>query len=551
MKKNRKEKTIAKRLFREGMMAAAAIILLCAQWASAQSISIQLEVPERIMAPGDAVEIRGTYTTPHSWDDGQRLTRNAQGLWTMTLVPQNHIFEYKYVIVRSNGQLEWESGGNRQYDGAEQPNDVIRGFEGEFLARSATVEFRLNLEGMTVNGYPVQQAAVMGERGRLSWELPDGATLMIHTEGGLWAASVTFPEGMPVDVPFKFAWQADGVWHWEPLPGHIDHLLMLDPNARSVTAAYRYNPETGRVEPESGSGASLDDYSQAAGIYGSSRRYGYMRAIELIESGNFAAARQEYEGHRRYYEPVEIDDFDFIWAEKLAGQGQLDQALEFARRQLEEEANPWRRAYFRYLKGELLLNGGQYEQAIVYLEQALEEAPESDEERLIEGYSHLALAISYGSHPDAEQRGRARGYLLALALRHPDEQMQRMALQKLADASRAEGDERGLERALERLTQTGSPVQRARSRVDRLEYRMEHVPPDSAALELQWLEGTIADEALQQRVQLLKAGHLISLGRRGEAEQILQQVQARSEFPAASGRAKARLNDLQNNRGGN
>jgi len=266
---------------------------------------------------------------------------------------------------------------------------------------------------------------------------------------------------------------------------------------------------------------------------------------------NPTAAREAYNAHRQHYDPVEIDDFDFLWASKLASQGQLDRAVDFAQAKMQEESNPWRRAYFQYLQGELLLNDGQTEAAMPHLEKALEMAPEDDTARRVEGYSHLALAMGYLQLDRTNDKLRARGHFMVLANRHPDPQMKRRALRSIVSLSKQAGNERTLERAYGRLIETGSPSQRGRSRIDRLEHRMNHLPPDSVDFELQWLEGTIADEAQQQRIQLLKADHLLNQGRRGEAERILEGLQSRTEHPAASGRAKARLNDLQSNQGGN
>jgi len=518
--------------------------------AVAQPVAVTLDVPDRIISSGDRLEIRGTYSKPHSWDSGQELTRSGSGAWAGQIAAGRTPFEYKYVIVRANGQLEWESGGNRLFDGAAQIKDRIRGFDGEYLHQPVTVHFILDLNGYRVNGEPVGQVAVMGERGSLSWDLPEGATLMAGREGDTWDASIVFPQGMPVDVPFKFAWQSEGVWHWESLPGHIDHLLILDADGSSASATYRYNPEAGRIEPAGGAGAVLDDYELANRTYGQARRYGYMHAIDLLGAGKAAEARQVYDSHRRHYEPVDIDDFDFLWAHDMAENGRLEEALAFAAQQGENETIPWRKAYFRYLQGELLLNEGRHEEAIPHLEQALEEAPDDDPERLVEGYAHLGLAAGYRNHADASDKRRARVHLMALATNHPDEQMQRLALTNLAGISREAGDEQGVERALERLTRTGSLPQRSRSKLDRLEHLMDRMPPDSVAFELQWLEATIDGEGPGQRLKLLKAAHLIELGKQAEAEELLRQVEARKEFARTSGRAKARLDELKN-RGGN
>jgi len=520
--------------------------LLLPPAAGAQQVPVEVAVPERVMAPGDLVEIRGTYSEPHTWDGGLALTRSDAGIWKLQLDPQNIPFEYKYVIVRTDGQLEWESGSNRQYDGERAISDEIRGFGGEVLEGAVAVEFSLDLEELNVNGRPVEKAAVMGERGSLSWELPEGATMMQSDENGRWSVTVTFPEGMPVDVPFKFAWQADGVWHWEPLPGHIDHLLLIDPKATGVMAAWRYNPESGKVEPSGGFGASLDDYQAAAHTYGETRRYGYMMAIELLEAGDALQARRVYDEHRSHYDPVEIDDFDFMWALHLAENGQAEQALEFIDRKSSEESIRWRKSYFKYLKGEVLMKQNRPEEARQAFSSVLSEVSDYELAERNLGYARMGMALSYMQETDPGQQAKAGDYLQRLADEHPDPQMQRQAWQLLAALSKRHGDDAALQQALEDLSRTGSRSQRNRSTVDLLEGHMNRMAPDSAAARFEELQGGIEDPELKGRFDLLRAEFLLSRNERQQALEILRQVQATADHPSASKRAADRLKQLNN-----
>jgi hypothetical protein len=77
--------------------------------------------------------------------------------------------------------------------------------------------------------------------------------------------------------------------------------------------------------------------------------------------------------------------------------------------------------------------------------------------------------------------------------------------------------------------------------------RLEHEPADSVAFEIQWLEGSLEDPILQERVQLLKAEYLMQTGDRDQALEILRLVEVRRNHAPASERAANRLKELQGN----
>jgi hypothetical protein len=67
------------------------------------------------------------------------------------------------------------------------------------------------------------------------------------------------------------------------------------------------------------------------------------------------------------------------------------------------------------------------------------------------------------------------------------------------------------------------------------------------ARKIGWLEGSLEDVILQERVQLLKAEYLIQTGERDQALEILRLVEARRDHAPASERAANRLKELQGN----
>jgi tetratricopeptide (TPR) repeat protein len=525
------------------------ILFIAATRVQAQAVTFQLEAAEGIMQAGDYIELRGNISEQYTWDDGLAM-RLQSGLWQRSLPLENTqpVFEYKYVIVRNNGDVEWEEGVNRSYDsseGGDTVTDYLRGFGGPQLRHPVQVLFELNSEHLSPDGQPLQETALLGGRPPLSWAMPENNLKMNSTDGKVWYAEVLFETGTLADLTFKFAFRVDGVWRWEELPGHIDHLLVMDPSRTHIAAKLRYDAELGRIVPEQVIGGELGNYAHAAATYGASRHYGYFRAVELLEEGNMRAARSMYNTHREEYVGTLIDDFDFLWPHKLAREGLLEEALSFARDMSQRETDSRRRAYFHYLRGELLLNSGQREAAREPLQQALKTAPEEDTERLIEGYAHLGLAISYLQEKDIEEAMKSRGHLFRLAHEHPDDQMQRLAWQKLADFSNTIDDQRGYENAMESLQTTGSERQRLRSRIAWAAYRMDHEPPDSVAIEIQELEAVVDDPHLAEEVQLIKAEHLLRTGAREQAMEILQQVEDRRRSLSASDRAHNRLQTLE------
>jgi tetratricopeptide (TPR) repeat protein len=497
------------------------------------------------------MELRGDISKRYTWDAGLDMQLKS-GVWQAVLPETRTVssFEYKYVIVRSGGHIEWEEGLNRIYRQEDRTGivtDRLRGFDGASLKQDVQVTFELDLDRLKVNGYPIERVVILGSRPPLSWVLPAQIISMNRRTGNFWSGSVLFRAGTPADIRFKFAWLSDGVWQWEHQPGHIDHLLVIDMAADNAKVRLRYDEQSGRIIALAAEGVELNEYEKAARTYGSARSYRYLRAIELLEAGDMHAAWQMNEAHRQDYEPVLIDEFDIAWAHKLAGQGHLSEALDFAAGKAGQESEPWRRAFYHYLHGELLLNAGQYEAARELLQLALERAPEDEMDHKLAGYARLGLAVSYMHEPTLENKMRARPHLLRLASEHPDEQTRRMSWQHLAGLSKELDDESMYEQALQGLEQTGSARQRTRSRIDRLEYRLEHEPPDSVAFEIQWLEGSLEDVILQERVQLLKAEYLMQTGQRDQALEILRLVESRRDHVPASERAANRLKELQEN----
>ncbi|MEQ9264006.1 MAG: carbohydrate-binding module family 20 domain-containing protein [Balneolaceae bacterium] len=525
----------------------------------AQPVTFSVQIPNGVVKTGDVVEVRGELDQLGAWDNtGPRLAKQeSSDIWTTSVAIPGKVskMEFKYVIVRASGKVEWESGHDRSLQltsagNRSTPTTKFRGYEKEMLAENVTVTLSLTTNDMFVNGYKPEQIALLGNRGALGWDLETEKLLFTETSENLWQISFQLAQYSPVDVEFKLAWEAEGVWHWEYLAGHANHLLLIDPSTIAVDVQLVYNPESGRIETSRSTGTSVDAYQQAMTEYGDARRFRYFYALQLLEAGDLPKARQVYTEHRKNYTPVnvdDIDDFDFLWAHALAEQGRIADALSFTEQKAAEDTVGWRRSYFHYLKGELLLNEGRFEEARAPFQQALEFTKQGDQDQMVEGYAHQGLAISYMRDPDPEMKRRARGHLFTLAMQHPDEQTKRMAYRNLLDVSTELNDQRSIDRAMKGLTEHGSEKQKNRSRIAGIERRMEYMEPDSVAYAIQQLENRIQDEELANEVQLLKAEHLIKSGKKTEALIILNQLEAREKESPAKERAKMRKQMLMKN----
>lgn len=71
---------------------------------------------------GENVKLAGSISQLGSWDTGSAVALSAdkytssKNLWYVTVnVPAGHTFQYKYIRVKSNGSIVWESDPNRSY----------------------------------------------------------------------------------------------------------------------------------------------------------------------------------------------------------------------------------------------------------------------------------------------------------------------------------------------------------------------------------------------------------------------------------------------------
>jgi len=525
------------------------ILFFGASLVQSQNIKVDLFVPLSEINEGDRVEMRGTFSKEYSWDRGLRLTQVESERWSAEISVDEGIqnFEYKYVIQKNNGEIIWEVGENRIYHAEEHLYHAFREIGGEKVSNDVTVSVMLDLSGKRINSHPIDKVAILGERYPLGWELPEEIHVLNRRgeeRGHQWELDIDFPSGTYTDIPVKFAFEADGVWYWEDLPGHIDHLFMLDSSTDKAAVEFKYNTESRQIRKQSETGMKVDHYREAAQRYGNTRRYRYMLAMDLLESGNAAEARTVYEEYRMDYNTILLDDFDFNWAWYLYENAGLLEAIAFIHEKKQEEFHDWRRAYLQYLEGELLLEDDQFIEARTTFERALIMAPEADSDRLIQGYASLGLARTYMVEENDVEKLNAANTLRELAASHPDEQMKRQGLQHLAHLGRLTEHNDLLTEALQSLTATGSKSQRLQSQLEFIEHRIWKDHPDSLLHEMEVLSEGDMNPHQSAQLELHRAEVLDRKGDSEHARRILADLATRREFPAVSDRADSRLQQL-------
>jgi tetratricopeptide (TPR) repeat protein len=521
------------RNYMRSFLVLASLILLVSRL-EAQSLELKVVVPKGVLHNGDQLQVRGE-GIPGGWESGTVMTLHRDGIHKVSV--SNPVKAYKYTVVRSDGTVVWEPGYDRVFSDA---IDTLRGFEGPLLTGPTVLVFELDLTGLSIHGYPPDSVRIYGPSKPLDWGFPgNGLFLSDFQVPGVWNRVVTLYAGSPVDVAFKFGWLAEGVWHWEYLPGHINHVAVMDPDSRHVRLQLRYDPQTAHVVAVAAEGAVLNDYHKAYSIYSGTRSYGYDLAITRLLRGELSSARATYEAFQRGFNgPVEVDDFDYLWAHQLADQGNLEAALAYSAQKGTEEKDPHRRAYFEYLQGELLANDGQHVRARTHLRRALAmPAASEDPIQMIQGYALMALGAGYLDEESPDSMLRARSPLLRLAHTHPDEQVRLIGWQLLEQAAVGLVDLELANLAAVGIAQTGTPEQRFRRQLSEIHRSVREQGPDQALERLIVLKNQTDNPRFVARADLMCVEVLMLAGRDEMARQNLETL-SRS-LPERGGRRRA------------
>lgn len=475
-----------------------------------QQSQLQVSVPNGVIQHGDVVHAHGD-NLPGGWESGSPMTQNKEGKWTLS-VP-NRLKEYKYTIHRRDGSVVWESGVNRSFRD-DSVVDIFRGLEGQILSYDVIINVELDLSSFQVSGFKPDSVKVFGSVYPLSWEFPtSGLAMSNFGNEDIWKRVWSINAGNTNDFSLKFAFKVQGVWHWEELPGHINHVALLGTDSREVRMHFGFDLDTNRIAIRKSDGVTVDDFSGLYSAYQDSRPYGYAFAVTLLESGQMEKAREVYVDYILHHNHLldVIDDFDYLWAHQLADSGQLERALQFAAEKGAQETDSQRKAYFEYLQGELLTNAGEYERARVHLNQSihLSEILE-DRGQIVQGYALMALASGYINDEDRESIHLARRPLLKLASIHTDEQVQRAALLLLNTIAEMQRDDTLLRHTSERLATTGTPQQKFTHALTTAVQSYGRRGLDEVYAELVAMEETYSDEGQVERIRLTQVELLVS-----------------------------------------
>ncbi|RNC83387.1 MAG: hypothetical protein ED557_11900 [Balneola sp.] len=525
------------------------LFVLLANNASAQGqVPITLTVPEGVATSDDRIELRTSNDGASFTTIAATLERQQDGSWTGSFTPGNRPFEYKYYIISSTGVEEPEGWANRKYypkQKRERFNDVLHFMGGPLLTKNTIITIRLNVNQLSLNGEAPDAVGVMGSYGDLSWNVPDGVTHLQDQGNGIWEAAVNFPAGTTADFPIKFVWEYEGVWRWEYLPGFVDHLLVLDPEASTYTAEFSYNPSTGRVEVVQGTGLQVNNYTAAAETYGGTRNYEYYRAMELIDQGDYFGAQAMYARYRSHYRETFNDDFHGYLSRVLNSNGQTELALSIVEDWYNKAPDPYRKAHYRYLKGSVLMNSGRRAESRQAMQEVLTLAPEYDQEA-IRGHALQSIGYSYLKEEDPSEVLKAREALNQLIEEHPNEQMRRVGWEYLVQAGEKGRSKNVLRRAMNGLKDTGTSSQKQRTRIRWVEMRLEdeELMDSTFTDDLEWLEWTVNDPERRDRVRLLKADWQIKQGLRQQAMETLLEVEGGGKTGANADRARIKLREL-------
>ena len=236
--------------------------------------------------------------------------------------------------------------------------------------------------------------------------------------------------------------------------------------------------------------------------------------------------------------PVEVDDFDYLWAHHLADHGNLEGALAYSAQKGTEEKDPNRRVYFEYLQGELLANDGQQVRARTHLRRALAmPAASEDPIQMVQGYALLALGAGYLDEESPDSIMRARAPLLRLVYTHPDEQVRLIGWQLLEQAAVSLADPELARRAAVGIAQTGTPEQQFRRQLIEVHRSVREQGPDQAIERLSVLKNQTDNPRFAASTELMRVEVLMLAGRYEMARQHLETL-SRS-LPDQGGRRRA------------
>lgn len=423
--------------------------------------------------PGDRVVVSGSTAELGSWDLKEAVSLQSStagnklfsGSVTLTSTSPGETIHYKFVLVKADGREIWEDRVNRSLV-ANQSEMVLeevffsdRPYTG-LTAIFTELTFTLDASELLLNGEAPQGIAVLGNRGNLGFDLEQDRLEMQELGNGLWSATAMLPYGSWPDIEFKFAWQVDGEWQWEYIPGHANHAAWLQADASKQAINMIFVPETGKILPAGGQ-AHVDNFvllqEQLGDLYWNSN-YAYSQAMGELTEGSKEQALATYNRYKaNKTDDSGIDDFYYRYAATLHTEQGIKAAIAFIEgRQAEAGISEERKAYYEYLKGERYVHEGDGKKARKHFKKTI---AGYNEEQLAYAYSRHGLMLSYLA--DSDRDSVQHGVQIAQERLYVDTTQTHALLRYMAHAYQRMGNKAGLEQALWQMTQTGTVTQRS------------------------------------------------------------------------------------------
>ncbi|WP_083909920.1 carbohydrate-binding module family 20 domain-containing protein [Gracilimonas tropica] len=423
---------------------------------------------------GDKIVVRGSIPLLGNWtEDGQlvlsQFSKN-ESIFEGTLeIPDNELeAQYKFLILKGDGTEIWEDRANRSLLGLVNSGPETVYFSGRndpgLTSTLTQVTFSLDASDMKFNGDDPEGIALMGNRGELSFGLNE-RKVMQEVRPGVWSTTVMLPYGTIRDLEFKFAWLLEDKWEWEYIPGHANHIALLEMDVPDQQISMKYDPASGKIIPTEDL-KSIDNYTVVQEHLGETfwaTNYAYGLAMKELNDNNLDQAIKTYQKYKAVntYDSG-IDDFHFHYAKHISQRDGTEAAIEFIEaKQNEEGITDSRNSYFEYLKGELWLNSGKNSKAREYFRNVM--ANYEGETTLAGTYSEEALTISYLY--DSDEDSIRVGIQQAQQKIYKDSTKAYGWLNQIANAHKRLNDHFDYEQTLWRMSQTGTPNERSKAAI--------------------------------------------------------------------------------------
>lgn len=348
------------------------------------NLKVQL-APERVKE-GDKVALRGSSEELGQWSNTNVwLTQSSElGMWVGEVKLKENAksspITFKYIIERADGSVEWESGANRilvsTKEKAKKTNVDVDFFDrvpvDALNKKVKKIQISINLTQFYLSTGELDEVRLMADIPGVGFLADQGEGLLLSESkknSDIWEATLTLPIGSRKDFSFKLYFSANGEVRWESIPGHANHVAVMESNSDEITLAMQYDGEQGRFVPMNNltKGVVVDDFAPIKALYANEYKFtehAYMEVLSLFALGQEERAWEGYKKWRQSNpEGREIDDMVMLYADYIATTSGLEQAQRLLDSEALKEKNEYRKVQFAYHKGELLQRLGKNKEA--------------------------------------------------------------------------------------------------------------------------------------------------------------------------------------------